>query len=241
MDDTQVQLQDILGRLQAVESKTQNIQPTAFLNQFSIDPASSGFLQDFIATPYTTTQPTYTPNKNGYENVYFDSSNYWRYTYANGAWRKLMYDGVFSLVAGTGISLSGSVGTVTISTVTSIKSGTVTHKGNSGTATIVSHGLGRMPTLLRITSLYGTSVPDLFQSVGTYDGTTMNETYSWTGVGTTGGASSDQTNIVNISDHGGNTATATVSMSSSQFILSWTVAGAPGLINDINMLWEVYG
>ena len=38
---------------------------------------------------YTTIIPTYKPNENGVREIYFDSTNYWLYIYANGAWRKV--------------------------------------------------------------------------------------------------------------------------------------------------------
>lgn len=52
-----------------------------------LDPQTDQVLEQKIAIPYTTTQPTFTPRVNGVRRVYFDGADYWLYIYANGAWR----------------------------------------------------------------------------------------------------------------------------------------------------------
>lgn len=88
MNEIQEQLQILETRLKALESKTSGIQPNAFLNQITIDPQSSGFLQDFIAIPYDTTIPTFAPRKNGYQRIIKTGGNYYLYIYLDGSWKR---------------------------------------------------------------------------------------------------------------------------------------------------------
>ena len=54
-----------------------------------LDPATLDVLKQLIAVPYTTTQPSLTPKKNGYRFIYFDGTNYFYYVYANAGWRNV--------------------------------------------------------------------------------------------------------------------------------------------------------
>lgn len=105
--ELQNQIQDLQKRLEAVESKTGGIQQNAFLNQITIDPQSASFLKDFIALPYSTTIPTFTPPKNGYEMIVNSGGAYYLYVYANGAWRSQQLGG--SIVGRTYLSSAQGV------------------------------------------------------------------------------------------------------------------------------------
>jgi len=212
-----------------------------------IDPIAADILKQATVVPYTTNQPIFTPNNNGYEYIFNDGTDVWRYTYANGSWRKIKYDGVYvtKLIAGTHISLSpsGGTGDVTItSTVPSLsyKSGTTTHTGNSSSDTTVSHGLGTTPSVLKITAYFAFNTPTLLQCTGTFDGTNYAYISSRTEIGTGGNAYNGTNHIVDLADGSTGTISAVASMSSSQFVLTWTPTGSPGLTNDIVLLWEVY-
>ena len=70
-----------------------------------LDPQDDRILEQKIAIPYVTTQPTGTPTSDGTRRIYFDSSNYFLYVYANGAWRSRLLDGSGSLP--TDLNISG--------------------------------------------------------------------------------------------------------------------------------------
>lgn len=86
--DIQKSLSDLQSRLQKLEEKTRGIQPNAFLNQYSMDPQSASFLQDFATLPYDTVAPTSVPNKNGYQRIVKTGGLYYLYIYLDGAWRR---------------------------------------------------------------------------------------------------------------------------------------------------------
>ena len=79
-----------------------------------IDPQTDSVLEQRIAIPYTTTQPTFTPRVNGVRRIYNDGTDYWLYVYANGAWRSQKLG--IGKFGGTGAdgALSISSGTTTI-------------------------------------------------------------------------------------------------------------------------------
>ncbi|HSY52457.1 MAG TPA: hypothetical protein VLC46_26890 [Thermoanaerobaculia bacterium] len=155
--------------------------------------------------------------------------------------------GVEQLLAGSNITLSpiGGTGIVTVNALYpptfQVTTGLATRAGNasSGNQTI-PHGLGKTPSLLKIAALWASGTPVLLQSFGTYNGTLTNTAFSWTMVGTGGGADHDTTNIVFISDHSGNTQIATVTMDATNINLAWTASGSLGA-NLIQLLWETWG
>lgn len=87
-NDLQTILSNFESRLKAVEGKTRGIQPNALLNQYSMDPQSSAFLQDFVALPYDTVIPISRPPKDGYQRIVKTGGNYYLYIYLDGAWRR---------------------------------------------------------------------------------------------------------------------------------------------------------
>src|ERR1051325_6788637 len=52
-----------------------------------IDPQTLEALTQSIVIRYTEVEPTHTPNKPVEDWIYFDSTDYWLYIWANGAWR----------------------------------------------------------------------------------------------------------------------------------------------------------
>jgi hypothetical protein len=52
-----------------------------------LDPQTTQVLIQEIGIRYTEVEPTHTPNKPVEAWIYFDSSDYWLYVWANGAWR----------------------------------------------------------------------------------------------------------------------------------------------------------
>lgn len=154
--------------------------------------------------------------------------------------------GVKSIIAGAGISVSpgGGTGNVTVTnTVTpamSVKTGIDSRGGSdaSGDQTI-AHGLGMTPKLVRITAMWGAGTPVLLQSIGTYDGTNNHNVSSYTYVGVGGGAGNSSSEVILISDHGGNVQAATVVFDGTNITVQWTRTGALG--GTIYFVWEAYG
>lgn len=94
IQELQNQLGQALDRLEKVEAKTNGIQPTALLNQVSVDPSSVKFLTDFIALPYsdafTNGTPTITPRKYGSQYLTKDTAtgNFYLFIYTPGGWKR---------------------------------------------------------------------------------------------------------------------------------------------------------
>ncbi len=153
--------------------------------------------------------------------------------------------GVKSVLPGTNISVaSDGAGHYTVNATAPAAalyaSGLVTQAGNDNTDIVVLHGLGVKPKLLKVTATYGGSTPAYGWSSGTFDGTNYAEIMMW-GVVTSGGAAGSATDrIIHITQGSAGTFACTASMDSTQFTLSPTVAGSPGLTGDVNILWEAY-
>ena len=81
-----------------------------------LDPTSLSVLLQSLQFPFTTTQPSYTPNYNK-QVVYFDGTNYYLYIHVNGAWRSQQL-GV-SFVGGRMYRSSGQ--TISTDTVTRVE------------------------------------------------------------------------------------------------------------------------
>lgn len=58
-----------------------------------LDSQDDRILEQRIAIPYVTTQPTETPSSDGTRRIYFDGTDYWLYIYANAGWRTEKLDG----------------------------------------------------------------------------------------------------------------------------------------------------
>jgi hypothetical protein len=213
----------------------------------------SGFtLEDFIPIltnllvprAVLTTIPTFVP-KTFVDSIqlYTDGTDTWLYLYVSNAWHAFMANSVTRLVAGLGITLSPSDGrgVVTVSGAPIINSGLESRGGSDASGSqAIAHGLGKVPALFRIEALWGSGTPQLLKSVGTYGANGMKNINSYTLVGTGGGTGNDTTNIVVISDRGGNAQFAAVaSMDATNINLNWTKAGALG--GTVHLLWEAFG
>jgi hypothetical protein len=78
-----------------------------------LDPIGRQDVIDNHRLKYTTVLPSYT-GEQGENIIYYDGTNYWLYSYIDGAWRINKYNAVDSIVAGSGISVSGATGDVTV-------------------------------------------------------------------------------------------------------------------------------
>jgi hypothetical protein len=153
--------------------------------------------------------------------------------------------GAKSVLAGTNISVSNDgngnytvTGTAPAAAI--YKSGLVTQIGNDNTPIVVNHALGVTPKILKITATYGAATPAYAHSFGTFDGVNYAMVFTW-GIVTAGGAAGSQTDrIIDIAQGGSGTFNCTASMNSTQFTLSPTVSGSPGLTLPVNILWEAY-
>lgn len=153
--------------------------------------------------------------------------------------------GAKSVLAGANISVSDDGnGHYTVSTTVPAaalyKSGTVTQAGNNNTDIVVVHGLGAKPKLLKVTASYGAGTPAYASSSGTFDGTNYAEIMMWGVVGSGGAGGNATDRIIHITQGGAGTFACTASMDATQFTLSPTVAGSPGLTGPVNILWEAY-
>lgn len=135
------------------------------------------------------------------------------------------------------------------------KTGNFTHDMTSGTATVIAHGLGVTPKVVRMSMVQkstpsgaGTGPTVQVVSYGVYDGTTQNCNY--VAVGTNGGpfylSTQDITHIIH---YGFSSTTAgadsdrmlgAVSVDATNITVTWTNdAGSPTGIGDV--IWEVAG
>jgi hypothetical protein len=172
---------------------------------------------DFVApltvlrTPkkHLTAVPIFTP-KTFADQIQFVliGGKYYVYVYVNGAWR-----------------ISGSSYT---------HGGFTKNMADASTTQNIAHGLGVAPTLIKMTAHY-TDGTLLLTSFGTYDGSTMQNIFTYPGPNT---ASTTTTIIKLIPALGGNIQDATATVDATNIILSWTKTGSP--TGNAYFLWEAY-
>ncbi len=123
---------------------------------------------------------------------------------------------------------------------TLFKSGVTTHDLSSTTTQNIAHGLGVIPSYIRIYMTYANTTLTT-TSIGNYDGTTMNYVFLSTdmGSGTTGLAASAQNYIAYAqSNDAGQNAHASVTFDATNIILTWTKDSTP--TGNAFMMWEAF-
>ncbi len=118
------------------------------------------------------------------------------------------------------------------------KNGTTTYDVStaSGTQTI-AHGLGRVPSKVRLTSVLGNGSP-MSVSFGSYDGTTNSNTHLYFSSNITGVSDVDNTNaIVVFADSTTKHANGVVTVDATNITITWTKTSTP--TGTANILWEV--
>lgn len=129
------------------------------------------------------------------------------------------------------------------------KTGIVIRAGNaaSGSQTI-AHGLGKVPKLIRINTLYLSLVAAAIpHSYGVYDGTNTTSNYygGSTQSGSQAGQGNSTTNIINMfiaNSFGNGSQVATIAVDATNIILTWTLndnsGNTPFSSNNFSILWE---
>ncbi len=148
--------------------------------------------------------------------------------------------GVTSLTAGTNITLSATVGGITISAASGSPTRTIgwnswAMNSSSGTQTI-AHGLGSTPAIVRINTVFGASQAEAASSFGLYDGTHTQCVYWGYYAGSasaSGGTSIDMIYILT----SGSGQTATIGIDSTNITLSW-IQVSGGATGTCYFTWE---
>lgn len=132
------------------------------------------------------------------------------------------------------------------------KSGNTTYNLSTATGTqTIAHGLGKTPKYVRITfrksysnQALGSSTPNFYDGVGTFNGTTYATTYNGTQSGDTAGNYStvQTTSYLVAYDAGGGgsnvSQAATASLDATNITLSWTKTNSP--TGTLLMTWEAF-
>jgi hypothetical protein len=124
-------------------------------------------------------------------------------------------------------------------TVPTSKNGTITRAANAGDGSVnTAHGLGKTPTVVRMTAHLVASSSILCTSTGFYNGSTTACTYAFLDAGAGVEAASDTTNIVHIkTTNAGATEVATITVDGTNITLAWTATSTP--TGNIYIVWEV--
>jgi len=206
------------------------------------------FLQLQSTQSFLTSAPTLVPQtfQDQIQFVY-TGGVYYLYLYFNNQWNSVALGatGVTKLIAGTGISLSpsGGTGNVTVTNTVSariVKTGSAsrTMNASSGTQTI-AHGLGKVPSIVRMSGGFGAGSAALGWSSGTYDGATANYSavsyYAGSSSGSEGG-----TGYILWLTSGGSGQYASITVDATNITLSWTQTGG-GALGTAYFVWEAEG
>jgi hypothetical protein len=154
--------------------------------------------------------------------------------------------GVKTIVPGTNVSVSNDGNghwtvnnTAPQNILTSIRSTSQT--GNVNTDIVILHGLGVVPKLVEIQAYYGAGTPWIMSSTGAYDGSNQHCIAAWALTGTGGGSGINTDRVVHISALSSGTFTCVVGgMDATQFTLSPTVSGSPGLTDTVKILCKFF-
>lgn len=177
--------------------------------------------------------------------------------------------GVISLTAGTGISISSSTGSVTVTNigVTSLiaasgitltnSTGAVSISANGGGVSYSSvistrnlstpsgsetipHLLGKKPAFVRADANLATGNA-IGHSRGAYDGTTQNYAQlGWVNTGSSGASSQGTNSIIQLyGDSGSNGQIASITVDATNINVTWTKVGAGS--GSFGVLWECEG
>ena len=79
--------QEFFSEIRSVESRLRLEFSAKPAVNIPVDPLTNLTLETHVAIPYTTTQPTFTPQFNGVRRIYNDGADHWFYVYTNGSWR----------------------------------------------------------------------------------------------------------------------------------------------------------
>jgi hypothetical protein len=192
-----------------------------------------------------TAPPTYIP-RTFQEQIQFVFTGgvYYLYLYFNNQWNKVTLGatGVTQILAGSGISVSpvGGTGAVTVTNAIAFKTGSSTRimNASSGTQTI-AHGLGKVPSIVRISGAWGGGSAVLAWSSGNYNGTTMNVASISYYAGASASNNGGTFDVVYLNSNGAGQA-ATITMDATNIYLAWSVLGGGGS-GTANLIWEVEG
>lgn len=122
-----------------------------------------------------------------------------------------------------------------------LKSGTATRTGDTASGNqVIAHGLGKVPTMIRVTALKRNASVGFAWSQGVSNGTTHSY-IAYTSF-TAGAYDANQGSefILLGDDDAGNMQYASVSVDATNITLAWTKAGSP-TSGQIKLMWEVEG